>query len=412
MRYYEFLLEYRRDKTEQVYGDKILYQLISDRSYPAVALSTAVQQELKHSEEQGRPGVIRPEVRNSILTLFFEKLENADPTKTKEYVQWMTKCYVKEKIKLEDIVSKGADWLERYHQFKSRRFFTGQYAEYANIMNISFHGLSDIANSHVLLSKLQDAEESTVNKGHSKTVYDDAEFRIIIPLDEDAAKYYGQGTQWCTAARNNNMFERYNSEGLLYIILPKHPKFTGEKYQFHFESGQFMDLQDEEINLVNFLDSHENIKQFFLNSWDAKIKKFIVFASDDSINNILEEVNPKIQDYVMGIYSQKEADDGGYYELLRDEGFIDNNGDILDDAPTYADYNDHAKDLLNDLDTLITYNQYQWREFAKEYYNDEQDLLTLSKFDDLYYYVVDKYFSQEWLGKVVIQYLRKLTKFH
>ena len=79
-----------------------------------------------------------------------------------------------------------------------------------------------------------------------ETVYEDEKWLIVIPHTEEAACYYGANTKWCTAAKENNMFDSYNEDGPLYINIYK-PK--NRKYQFHFESDSFMDEEDEEINL-------------------------------------------------------------------------------------------------------------------------------------------------------------------
>lgn len=77
-------------------------------------------------------------------------------------------------------------------------------------------------------------------------MYEDDKWLIIIPHTEEAACYYGANTRWCTAAKEDNMFDYYNNDGPLYINIYK-PK--NRKYQFHFESSQFMDEEDEPIQL-------------------------------------------------------------------------------------------------------------------------------------------------------------------
>jgi hypothetical protein len=44
----------------------------------------------------------------------------------------------------------------------------------------------------------------------------------------------------------------------LYIILNKHNE--KEKYQFHIESDSYMNIEDEEINLVNIIEKENNKK--------------------------------------------------------------------------------------------------------------------------------------------------------
>ena len=56
----------------------------------------------------------------------------------------------------------------------------------------------------------------------------------------------GSGTDWCTATgRTDSFFQDYISQGDIYVIISKSdPK---EKYQFHYETGQFMDSGDRGI---------------------------------------------------------------------------------------------------------------------------------------------------------------------
>ena len=56
----------------------------------------------------------------------------------------------------------------------------------------------------------------------------------------------GSGTDWCTATgRTDSFFQDYISQGDIYVIISKSdPK---EKYQFHYETGQFMDSGDRDI---------------------------------------------------------------------------------------------------------------------------------------------------------------------
>ena len=54
----------------------------------------------------------------------------------------------------------------------------------------------------------------------------------------------GSGTSWCTATGNTKTwFDRYAKDGPLYIFIGP----NGEKYQFHYESSQYMDSNDRSI---------------------------------------------------------------------------------------------------------------------------------------------------------------------
>jgi len=106
------------------------------------------------------------------------------------------------------------------------------------------------------------------------------------PLGKEAACFYGGShnearrgeTNWCTSSPGYNWFERYIAKGPLYVVIPNTPtsfksygKETGEvsglpanRYQFHFPDNQFMDADDRQINLIEFLNTNEEgLKQFF-----------------------------------------------------------------------------------------------------------------------------------------------------
>ena len=53
----------------------------------------------------------------------------------------------------------------------------------------------------------------------------------------------GSGSEWCTSTGNSrNYFDDYISNDDLYIFIK-----GNEKYQFHYESNQFMDKNDQSI---------------------------------------------------------------------------------------------------------------------------------------------------------------------
>ena len=97
---------------------------------------------------------------------------------------------------------------------------------------------------------------------------------IFKPITEKGACVLGAGTQWCTAwgkdstnpeyQDRSNHFESHNNQGPLFIIINK--KDNSEKYQFHFETNQFKDKYDFEINKERFISDNEDIKKYFFPS--------------------------------------------------------------------------------------------------------------------------------------------------
>jgi hypothetical protein len=79
---------------------------------------------------------------------------------------------------------------------------------------------------------------------NSKVLYNGPLGQLAVPETEEASCELGRGTKWCTAAEKNNMFDQYSDKGPLYVWRDK----NGEKYQFHFETAQFMDAKDHTID--------------------------------------------------------------------------------------------------------------------------------------------------------------------
>jgi hypothetical protein len=260
----KIILEYNRKKTADAFGSKIMQAFIADRGHQdGYALA------IKNRFTQGQP--LTPEIQEQVVDYLLTSFERVDPTSNNEYVQWLAKVYANGRIMLEDIRSKGADWLLQYDNLKKRKLLP---VEVRDIGRLSFSQLGDIAINPEYASKLDAAADKTVNKGTANEVYNDDQIRVIHPADEAAACYYGQGTQWCTAASKNNMFSHYAEDGELYILIPKQPKYAGEKYQLHFESSSFMNERDISIDMVELFKRFPQLRKVFDNN------KFIFDADD------------------------------------------------------------------------------------------------------------------------------------
>jgi hypothetical protein len=99
-------------------------------------------------------------------------------------------------------------------------------------------------------------------------------------LGKDAACFYGGNqlepskgeTRWCTSAPGLSWFDRYIKDGPLYVIIPNTTEgrrgdvsgLPAERYQFHFPSNQFMDVHDQQKDLVQLLNGPmKELKNYF-----------------------------------------------------------------------------------------------------------------------------------------------------
>jgi hypothetical protein len=133
-------------------------------------------------------------------------------------------------------------------------------------------------------------EKEKETKKDSKKVFENDEWLIVVPETEEAACYYGKGTKWCTAGNTNNQFDYYNRQGTLYILINKQDQ--SEKFQFHFESKQFMDIMDRSINIGDFFGENDDMYNFFKNIQGDELDFILTESSAENgkrpINNLYE----------------------------------------------------------------------------------------------------------------------------
>jgi hypothetical protein len=269
MRFGEVLLEYDRSKTMDRYGAALAKRVETDNGLDSFeALQKAIQYALeKHLIRDTRDDDEGPEVDREreivgelrikfLVDAAVETIENADPTANKEYVPWIITRYIKGGInRIEDVRSTVSDCLQRYDAAKRSGYFRrtaneGQ-REYADIGRFQtlrdlWQFTSRLSPADVTSNAAADRalEKSLIDSGQVEVLYNDNRFKIVNLKSEAAAKFYGRNTQWCTAAKNNNMFSRYINAGPLICVLEKP---TNRRWQFHFQDGQFMDESDQPI---------------------------------------------------------------------------------------------------------------------------------------------------------------------
>jgi len=189
-----------------------------------------------------------------------------DPTPNKEYTAWITGNFTRGDIpRFEDIGSRVIPALKRFHALKSSRRIPNEERDIGRIKGLK--ALEDLVAKYEQVEttskREQEAEKEQqfFKNGEAELVFDDAKYKIVIPKTAETSCYFGINTRWCTAAGKNNMFQTYNSEGPLYIVLVKE---DNQRYQFHLESGQFMDERDDQIEPFGFFDEHPELAKIFL----------------------------------------------------------------------------------------------------------------------------------------------------
>jgi hypothetical protein len=281
MRYKE-LLEYKRDITANNLGQQLLGRLENDNSVDSdYDLDLSDESELQE-----------------FISRKLEQVEKADPTPNKQYTEWLVRRYIDGSIsRFEDALSTWADFLHEYHTLKIHRQLPQQIAD-INRFKGRDSALRLMLRINTLYDEFQTArnEKEVMPKGDAKEILNNSEVRIIIPNDEASACYYGQGTRWCTAAKNNNMFGGYSSHNHpLFILLPKNPTHDGEKYQVHLLENEWMDEEDTEVGAQEVIErfSNTDLKSVF-EKYDTDANLILEFLSWRTITYTIDEITELI----------------------------------------------------------------------------------------------------------------------
>jgi len=203
--------------------------------------------------------------------------DTRDIKKVGAYSQWLIKQWMKLQqeadkhyaygspdwgVKLEQLqeqfmedLYKTTEDLQKYHRFKK------QIAQEKRDINRieSFDELYELTKEFSLEQATSTKAERVLQD--AELVYDGPNWEILVPKSREASCHYGANTRWCTAGSSNNYYDHYSKQGPLYIITNK--KDPTDKYQFHFESNQFMDKEDRSVSLSPFLNDRPELKEFF-----------------------------------------------------------------------------------------------------------------------------------------------------
>lgn len=303
----------------------------------------------------------------------FEQIVKADPTsmmddghdKMGKYSKWLINLYLKGGLKLEDLY-KATQYLTVFEKYKSK-------LEVKDINKvISLPGLFNIVEEYI------DSDEPASNREAEKKAkesaekfYEDDNTLILIPKTHEAACYYGKGTQWCTASKDDDYyFNSYTKDGNLYIIILKNvidDEGRQAKYQLHLGSEQFMDYRDDEAYVADVL-SEKQFKKIVENErldW-ITLNNSEDMAHEDMIKFVKKfycEPSSSRRDYISEETILNFLNDGGGYY-----------GDFSDDLKSIFRYyiikeqeeqiksamisivtnTEDPEDLIDDFDNIIT----------------------------------------------------------
>ena len=251
---------------------------------------------------------------NSVKSLFpdiqeekFNELIKLDPTyrdgsnSLGTYGKWILNLYKKGNLKEEDFY-KVPEYLQEFE--KKKKAIQNKDINY-------YKSLPDLAR---LLSETKEPEQSQnqLKKAISRTditkdadfIGDFGEYVCYSPKTYEASCKLGKNTRWCTATNSSDgYYNHYTSKGPLFIFIDKS---TGQaEYQFHFPTQSFMDKNDDDINLAEFIEKNPKCQEFITTQVTNTLNEWAV----DDIIELLGPVAIKFIDIIKHTY-----DNSDYYQ--------------------------------------------------------------------------------------------------
>ena len=284
MKIIELLLEYDINKIRQLAS--LLDQRTQDTSLPKVE---RVEQLADYLEKQ--LGIKSGELVFWILHRYLNKAPNGQYGINR----W------------EDISSRLIPALEKFTKLKNKKKLPPEQRDINRFKSLGqLEDLMDQYPDEELASQKEQAsaqEKQYYDSGQAKLIYNDPQIKVVVPLTQDASCYFGTNTRWCTAAQQNNMFARYNKQGPLYIVLIKS---ANQRYQFHWESRQFMDETDQDINPNQLADKYpvlwkiftpiaEKNKSLVLNQNPSPQVQMVAVQQDVWVIQFIQNPSPDVQ---------------------------------------------------------------------------------------------------------------------
>lgn len=222
----------------------------------------------------------------------FINIVESDPTLNKIYTQWIILLFINHikndeldeavRLVLEDLVGLN-ELLSKYDEIKNRKDFI-RLARLKLKINLpsdinKFTSIGELFSGvdPFIERDVSDFKKKILNLesiGAGLIMFEDRDYLVFTPFTAKASSLLDGLVNWCTARDGTNMFDSYTNKrkpdgtkSRLYIVFEKTfiEQGIGEIYQFHFESGQYMDKSNSSMNPNNILSKNKRLSEFFKN---------------------------------------------------------------------------------------------------------------------------------------------------
>lgn len=315
----------------------------------------------------------------NIPTEAIEKLVSIDPTKKKSMTQWVCKQWDSEKDTIIADLNNGK--LEKLFQYSKEH----PDVQLKNIPSVEegikmYVGETDDENADSVLGKSTEPYTFIKNLGKDvesdlandfDIVYKDSVWIIAVPNTYEAACKLGEGMKWCTAnafGHGEDYYKEYLSKGGKYYVnfdlskgqhgVVNKLEYPYTRYQFHFESNQFMNSHDDPVTFDD-IDLPDGAREFYEKegydldeygiSDEEKYERYIDRRNEDALY-IADDLT--LMQAWDEYYNFEESNDRTEYYLY------DNNDsqDPIDSNNDYYKNNDTIQYRNNDSSVIVLKN--------------------------------------------------------
>lgn len=300
---------------------------------------------------------------------------DGNPVTLGKYVKLLIALYQKGGLQLEDL-DKAKEYLEYVYQHRIA-VDLGKIKELGDLYNVVKEYIAKDSQS------LDDVLK-VLPKDEYRVLHNGEEWYVFQPLNERSSCYLGVGTEWCTTygpyslnkkhKDRSNMYTHYHKNGPLYIMINKNN--PTEKYQFHFESKQFMDKDDRRINIKEFFNGKSELLNFYFPSLTKEVsndelklelKRIDILPDEVGMGLIQKAIGQVNNDLVNAILNQEEEN---LNELIISDN-IDGGFGIYEGKLTFnvSTIEGNSEDVYNN----IRYHEYETNEGWTFVYEDMRD---------------------------------------
>ena len=308
-----------------------------------------------------------------------------------KYLEWIARDYTNSTIQNDIYLDALLSSVESFDRKRN------------NLPKKDLYVYTSLSELNLALDNLKERQRVIGTHEQSEVIYEDDRFKVVVPESHDASCYYGAGTKWCTASKDNvGHFKNYNKEGKLFYILDKTLPTSNPYYKIAlnktYKGGKsFYDAPDKLISdttPIEYILKHPlmgAIESFFEYTYKDQIEaisaeiKAIELERQARQNEWAQRRRERIRLLSAQAESRKEGDEwnpedtdsigvraNALMEHLKDEGeWEDNSEEISSLEEQIADL---RIDMENDPEVIEDINGERAQEYGEDLNNLEEEL--------------------------------------